>query len=236
MKKIFNLIIALLLVSSCATMGRDDRIQEAEAHYKLGVAYSNEDKVQQAFVEFHKALELDPRNKEVLNALGIIHLLQFDEIEQAISYFEESVKADPEYSEAYNNLGYAHQKAGEFEKAISYYKKALSNPIYPTAEKAYYNMGFSYYRLGEFDAALNSFKEAIKRAPDLSLAYLGLALIYNATGKYGDASTAMAQAIKLSPVYRGDREKAAQDFAVKKLGAKGYEERDYRDYMEILKY
>ncbi len=236
MEKIINLMIILFLVSSCATMGREDRIQEAEAHYKLGVAYSNEDKVQKAFVEFHKAYELDPRNKEVLNALGIIHLLQFDEPTQAIGYFEEAVKVDPEYSEAYNNLGYAYQKAGDFEKAISYYKKALSNPTYPTAEKAYYNMGFSYYRLGKFDSALNSFKEAIKRAPDLSLAYLGLALVYNAKGKYGDASTAMTQAIKLSPVYRGDREKAAQDFAVKKLGAKGYEENDYRDYLEILKY
>ncbi len=200
------------------------------------MSYLNENKAQQAYVEFFKAYDLDPNNKEVLNAIGIVYLLHFDDPLKASEFFGKAVKVDPGYSEAYNNLGYSYEKLGEYEKAIPFYKKAISNPIYSTAEKAYYNMGYSYYRLGKYESALSSFKEAIKRAPTLSLAYMRLSLCYNAMGKYGDAATAMTQAIALDPVYKGDREKAMEDLNVKKIKAAGYEEQDIRDYIEILKY
>jgi hypothetical protein len=55
-------------------------------------------------------------------------------------------------------------------------------------------------------------------------------------GRYGDASTAMTYAIKLDPTYKGDKEKALEDFSIMKLKAIGYEEKDFRDYIEIIKY
>jgi Tfp pilus assembly protein PilF len=231
--KILLLVIIISLSAACATT---DNANRADAYYKLGIAYLSENKVQQAFVEFHKAYELNPHNKEILNAIGIVYLLHLEETDKAIEYFERAVKEDPLYSEAFNNLGYGFEKRGDFEKAISYYRKALSNPLYPTAEKAYINMGNSYYRLGNFDAALQSYKEAIKRAPGLGLAYWRLALCLNAMGRYGDASTAVSEAVKLEPAYGGDRGKAIEDLSLKKLKAKGREERDLQDYIEILKY
>ncbi len=231
--RILLTIIILCLFAACATADKNDR---ADAYYKLGIAYLNDNKIQQAFVEFHKAYDLDPHNKEVLNAIGIVYLLHLDEPNKAIQYFEGAVKEDQLYSEAFNNLGYAYEKTGNFEKAISYYKKALSNPLYPTAEKAYVNMGNSYYAMGNFEAAMQSFKEAIKRAPSLSLPYWRMALCLNAMGRYGDASTAISEAVKLDPSYAGDREKAIEDLSVKKLRAKGREERDINDYIDILRY
>lgn len=228
-------LLALSLLVSCASTGMESR-RQADAHYKLGVAYLGQDKIQPAFVEFQKAHDLDPHNTEVLNAIGIVYLLHFDEPATAIKYFEKAAKEDPGYSEAYNNLGYSYQKLGKFETAIAYYKKALSNPLYPTAEKAFTNMGYSYYRLGKYELAGRYFKEALKRAPGLVPAYMGLALCYNATGRYGEASTAMTQAIKLDPAYKGNVDKAAEDFREKRLRATGYEEQDLRDYLEILKY
>ncbi len=237
MKKTTFLFIAWILLGtvSCATMGGGDHVK-AEAHYKIGVAYLNENKIQQAFVEFNKAKELDPGNKDVLNAIGVVYLLYFDEVPKSIEYFEKAVKADPGFSDGYNNLGYANQQLGRFEKAISYYRQALSNPLYPTPEKAYTNMGDCYYRLGRYGEAEAAFKEAIKRAPNLGLAYMRLSLCYNAMRKYGDASAAMTEAINMDPKYKGSRQAAADDFRTKVLKASGYEEQDLRDYLEILKY
>ncbi|MEW6109983.1 MAG: tetratricopeptide repeat protein [Nitrospirota bacterium] len=233
-----RLLAFLLLFSfmSCATIEKQDNLQTALAHFKIGVAYYNENKIQQAFVEFQKAYELNPKDKEVLNAIGIIYLMHFDEIPKSIVYFEKAVSVDPHYSEAYNNLGFAYEKSGNFDTAISYYKKAVSNLVYPTPEKAYINMGISYYRLRKYDLAIESLKEAIKRAPNLDLPYFKLALCYNALGKYGEASAAMTQAINLDPVYKGDRGKAVEDLKLRKLNATGYDEQDIRDYLEILKY
>jgi len=227
----------MLFVIACATAHPNgDNIQSATAHYKIGVSYLNEAKAQQAFVEFHKAYELNPDDREVLNAIGIIYLLYFDDTAKAIDFFEKAIKADPNYSEAYNNLGFAYEKLGQFDKAIPFYKKAVSNLLYSTPEKAYISMGNSYYRLGKYDDAISSFKNAVNRAPELSLAYMRMALCYNAMGRYGEASTSMTYAIKVDPVYKGDKEKALEDFTVRKLKATGYEEKDLRDYIEIIKY
>ncbi|MEJ2696558.1 MAG: tetratricopeptide repeat protein [Candidatus Sulfobium sp.] len=228
-------LMALSLLVSCASTGTESR-KQADAHYKIGVAYLHQNEIQRAFVEFHKAYELNPHDKEVLNAIGIVYLLHLDEPTKAIEFFEKAAEEDPDYSEAYNNLGYSYQKLGKFEKAIAYYKKALSNPLYPTAEKAYANMGDSYYRLGRYDTAVRAFKEALKRSPDLVPAYKGLALCYNAMGRYGEASTAITQAIRLDPKYKGNRDEAIRDLKAKRLGASGYDEQDIRDYLEILKY
>lgn len=238
MRKIRLFICILLLngFTACATVDNVENIQKAGAYYKIGVAYLNENKIQQAFVEFQKAYELYPQNKEVLNAIGIIYLLHFDEHQKSIEYFEKAVRVDPSYSEAYNNLGVAHEKLGRYEAAISFYKKAVANLLYATPEKAYVNMGNSYYRMRDFDSAAYSYKEALKRAPALSLAYMRLSLCFNAMNRYGDAASAMTEAIRLDPFYMGDREKAFEDFRLRRLKASGAEEQDLTDYLEILKY
>jgi tetratricopeptide (TPR) repeat protein len=211
-------------------------VQQAGAHYKMGVAYLKEEKVQQAFVEFQQAYRLNPDDKEVLNAIGIVYLLYFDETAKAIEFFEKATKADPAYSDAYNNLGFAYEKLGRFDTAITFYKKAVSNLTYTTPEKAYVGLGNAYYRLGKYEDALYSYREAIKRAPNMGLPYMRMALCYNAMGRYGEASTAMTYAITLEPAYKGDREKALEDFTLWKLKATGYEEKDIQDYIEIIKY
>ena len=230
-------VLSLLFVIACATaQPAGDNIQSASAHYKIGVSYLNEGKAQLAFVEFQKAYELNPNDKEVLQAIGYIYLVHFDDTTKAIAFFEKAAKVDPNYSEAYNNLGVAYEKLGQFDKAISFYKKAVSNLLYSTPEKAYISMGNSYYRLGKYEDALYSFKEAAKRAPELNLPYMRMALCYNAMGRYGEASTALTHAIKVDPVYKGDKEKALEGFATLRLKATGYEEKDLSDYIEIIKY
>jgi len=229
--------MSMLFVIACATAQQTgDNKQTASAHYKIGVSYLNEAKAQQAFVEFQKAYELNPDDREVLNAIGIIYLLNFDDTAKAIVFFEKATKVDPGYSEAYNNLGFAYEKLGQFDKAIPFYKKAVSNLLYSTPEKAYISMGNSYYRLGRYEDAISSYKDAVNRAPEQSLPYMRMALCYNAMGRYGDASTAMTHAIAMHPVYKGDKEKAMEDFAIMKLKATGYEEKDFTDYIEIIKY
>jgi Tfp pilus assembly protein PilF len=233
---LFIILFFLLFIVSCATLATESATQSSAARYTIGVGYYSEGKVQQAFVEFQHAYELNPQNKEVLYSIGVIYLLDFDETLKAIDFFQRAIKIDPDFSEAYNNLGYAYAKIGQFDAAIPFYKKAVSNLLYATPEKAFVNMGKAYYRLGRFDDAAVAYREAIKRAPNLDLPYLGLALYYNATGKYGDASAALSRAIVLNPQYKGNSKMAAEDFLIRKLGASGYDQKDLADYLEILKY
>ena len=229
-------VMVLFVVIACSNVKTRETLQQTGAHLKMGMAYLKEEKAQQAFVEFQQAYKLNPDDKEVLNSIGIIYLLYFDDTAKAVDFFEKAVRVDPNYSDAYNNLGVAYEKLGRFDAAIPFYKKSVSNMTYSTPEKAYIGMGNAYYRLGKYDDALTSFKEATKRAPNIGLPYMRMALCYNAMGRYGDASSAMTYAITLDPAYKGDREKALEAFNAWKLKASGREEKDIQDYIEILKY
>jgi len=230
------IVVLFFLVTACASTSSTEKTQKATAHYKIGLSYYNENKFQKAYIEFQKALEFNPKDKEVLNAIGIVHLLQFEDFEKAMEYFKKALKVDSNFSEAYNNLGIAYEKTGKIHEAITCYKKAIANPMYQHPEKAFNNLGRVYYRAGEYDKAIEAFTRALRRLNDFYPSFYGLALCYNAKGFYGDAATALMRAIELDPLYRGNREKALEDFENKRLITRGNEARDFLDYIEILRY
>ena len=234
MRKRNILIFCIFFLCSCATAGLKN-IEKANAHYQLGVSYLNEDKVQMAYVEFQKAIELDPNNKDVLNALGIIYL-KFDDLQKAKNSFLKAVSIDPDFSEANNNLGGTYGKMGMWSDAVNSFKTALKNPIYKSPERAYSNLGNAYYRMRRIEESIEAYKEAIKRNPDYYPSYYGLALCYNIKGQYGDAASAFTRAIELDPFFMGDREKAMKYFDDKRITAKSDEVKDIIDYLEIMKY
>lgn len=234
MKKLMILLI-VVFVGSCATASIEN-MQKATAHYKLGVSYYGENNIQKAFVEFRKAFELNPEDKDVLNMTGIIYLLHYDDFPKAIDFFQKAVSVNPDFSEAHNNLGFAYEKSRKFNEAIDSYKKALSNLLYMTPEKAYNSLGRVYYRLGKYDEAIDAYKNSLKRMPELYISYYGLALCYNEKGRYGDASLAITKAIEMDPLYKGSKNTAISDLSQRKLNARGEDEKDIADYLEILKY
>lgn len=231
-----SFIILLLILSSCAGLSKEERLQQAEAHYKLGISYLNDNNIQPAFVELQKSLEFNYKNKEVHNTIGVIYLQKLEDYEKAIFHFKEALKIDKEYPEAANNLGTAYAKTKRYNEAIEYYKQAINNPQYRNTALALNNLGMVYYRINKFDDAIEVFKEALKRYSNFHLPYYGLALCYNAKGMYGDSAIAMEKAIELDPLYKGDRKKAEADLKEKKLKSTGEEEKDLINYLEILNY
>ncbi|MDI6889492.1 MAG: tetratricopeptide repeat protein [Thermodesulfovibrionales bacterium] len=228
------LIFLIFFLSSCATTGKEN-IEKANAHYRIGLSHFNENRIQMAYVEFQKALELNPDDKEVLNALGVVYLV-FEDLQKARESFLKAVTLDPNFSEAHNNLGVTYGKMGRWSDTLNSFKSAIKNPLYQKPEIAYNGLGEAYYRLGRIDEAIDAYRESIKRMQDFYRPYYGLALCYNAKGQYGDAATAIKRAIELDPIFRGDRKKLIDDLKNKSLIAKGEEKKDIIDYLEILRY
>lgn len=64
----------------------------------------------------------------------------------------------------YNNLGITYTKKGNYEQAISYFKKAIETDSSLT--NAYYNLGSVYKHIGNKDKALKAFQLLLRNNPD----------------------------------------------------------------------
>ena len=235
MKTKYILLFPVIFFVSCATTDSVKDIHRSRAHYQMGVSHLGENNAQKAYVEFRKAHELNPKDKEVLNGLGIVYLI-FEDLQKAKDAFTKAIAIDQNYSEAHTNLGVTYGKMGNWTDAVNSFKTALKNPLYRNPELALTGLGEAGYRLYQHDEAISAYREATKRAPDFYRPFYGLALAYNAKGQYGDAANAITRAVELDPLFKGDRGKAIEYFKNKMPSARGEEVKDVADYLEILKY
>jgi type IV pilus biogenesis/stability protein PilW len=232
------LMAIMAAVVSCGGVndnsGIDPRI-DAETYYKLGLSKLNEQDFQGAVVEFNKAVRVNPNHKDALNNLGLLYG-RFEDLNKAAEFFQRAVSASPSFSEAYNNLGIAYAKQGLWEKSLEPFNNALKNPYYDNPAVVYKNLGFSLYRLGRHEEAIAAFKNSIRRQPSEIKSYMGLALSYNATKQYGNASEYFIKAIQLDLQYKGDVSKVRKDLENSLHNATGTDLKDLKDYLEILNY
>jgi type IV pilus biogenesis/stability protein PilW len=245
---LFTLCIAFM-VFSCASTPDTEDIKKAEAHNKLGYSYLNDGQLNEAFLEFQKALALNPKNKETLNYLGYISA-RFKNYDGAVSYYKRAISLDPDYAEAVNNLGVAYAETGEWDEAIRQFKAALDNPLYRTPSLAYSNMGYAYYKKGDYVNAEKSLHNALVRNPLLPRALYILGLVYVETGSEQKAIDELKKAIGIVPEYvdahwelakaymrTGKKAQALKHFrVVAEKDPDRQRRKDASDYIEQLKY
>jgi tetratricopeptide (TPR) repeat protein len=98
------------------------------AHYNLGNAFLQQERLDEAMVQYQKALAINPDYAEAHNNLGNV-LIQQGRAGEAIAHFQKALAIKPDYADAQNNLGSAFLQQGRLEEAIAHYQKTLAiNP------------------------------------------------------------------------------------------------------------
>ena len=202
LRSIFALcpVFFLLILLSCASAPTLEDIKKAQNLNTLGYSYLNDGQLNEAYIEFQKALALNPGNKETLNYLGYIST-RFKKYDEAISYYKRAISIDPNYAEGVNNLGVTYAEMENWDEAIKYFKAASGNPVYSSPAQAYSNMGYAYYRKGDFVNAENSLRDALLRNPVLPRAMYILGLVYLETNNEKAAIEEFKKAIGIQPDY-----------------------------------
>lgn len=225
------LILFLLTSSGCGlTEARIKKEKEASAHYKLGISYLNENQLQKAFIEFHKAAEIDPDNKDVQYGLGHIHFQKQDYVE-AVNAFKKAISIDARFSEAHNYLGKVYEVQGTLDKAIVEYQEALKNPQYDTPQKPYLNLGLVYMKQEKYDQATREFQRVLQIDPNNVVAHNELGRSYYQMGKPKEAISSYQEAIRMAPNYLDAHYNLA--FAYMKEGSKGLAATQFKKVIEI---
>lgn len=206
--------------------------KQAEAHYKLGLSFLNDQQLQPAFVEFQKAVEMDPGDRGSHYALAHIYFLQQD-FTKAERELKRVLKIDDRYPEGWNYLGLVYDEEGRTDLALQQFDRALSFPQYATPEFAHYNKGRVYLKKGRPDDALREFVAALRinpKQPYAPAAYEA-GRLYLEQGATGEAIDALKAAVQELPNRADVRLYLAKAYARKGMDAEAQE--SYQKVMEL---
>ena len=100
----------------------------AKAHYNLGGALQELDKLHDSAKSYENAIALEPENAQAHNNLAIV-LRELNQLEEAEASCRKAIVLDPEYAEAHSCLSIILYANGDLNSALESIKKAYSiNP------------------------------------------------------------------------------------------------------------
>jgi len=100
----------------------------AKAHYNLGGALQELDKLHDSAKSYENAIVFEPENAQAYNNLAIV-LRELNQLEEAEASCRKAIVLDPEYAEAHSCLSIILYANGDLNSALESIKKAYSiNP------------------------------------------------------------------------------------------------------------
>ncbi|MEO8441494.1 MAG: tetratricopeptide repeat protein [Betaproteobacteria bacterium] len=110
----------------------------AQAHYRAGLAWRDQQEFAAAIASYRRALELKPDYIEAHNNLGVVLQLQ-DKLEEARACYRRAVELGPDFSQPYINLGRLCELLGERDEAAHCYRKAIAANVEPETFRHFLN-------------------------------------------------------------------------------------------------
>ncbi len=202
MKKTNILVVGLgLSLVMCASSQKKLQMakeKDPQYQYSMGAVYLNNNNLDEAVRLFNKALSLDPRHYQSLNALGLVHSMK-GELREAEKSFLKCLEVSPNFMEAHNNLGMIYQEMGFLDRAEEEFKRVISDPTYASKELAYYNLARLYSMRQNWETALFYADKTIQANARYHLGHGLRGYILESQGKLPEAIESYKQAVKLLP-------------------------------------
>ncbi|GIL78820.1 hypothetical protein Vretimale_176 [Volvox reticuliferus] len=172
--------------------------ENAEAWRLLGTVHAENDDDRQAIAAMMRAHTADPRDPEVLLALGVSHTNELSQWE-AVKHLRSWLAAQPPYSALDAAAGEAPDTSQRLTHVIRLFESAASQA--PSDPELHVALGVLHHLGRQYGAAVAAFHRALELRPsDYSLwNKLGATLANN--GRSGEALAAYQKALDLKPNY-----------------------------------
>ncbi len=160
--------------------------------------YLSEGKLDEAYANCSKALEISPNSGEIYKILGNIWQ-RMGQLELAKKSYKQAIQYNPNLAEVYANLGSISARENQWEQAVKYYEKAIS--IKPDCAGFYRNLAKIWESLGKEQLVIECTYQALILEPTLATAreWLNLGDKLLELGKQEEAIACYNQVIKSEP-------------------------------------
>lgn len=166
------------------------------AHVNLGTALEKNGNLDEAIVQYTKALQIQPLLDRAHSNLGAA-LNKKGEFSEAIHHFSIALEITPTLATAHYNLGVTLEEIGQLDEALSHFSKAIESK--PNYVEAYNNMGAVLDKKGRSDQAVAQFTKALQLKPDLATAHYNLGIALEKQGKLNEAASHLTEALRIEP-------------------------------------
>lgn len=173
----------------------------ADAYNILGIIAQEKGENAKAIYHFNHALSIKKKKYNAIKFNLANAERSSKNYAEAIKLYQNSLKkfmADKNFVSAknfrfhqpnkawvYNNIGLTLTMAGEYENALSEYRKSLSYSKNPA--RTYNGMACTHYELGQPDSSIKYLNMAIEASPKYASPYKNLGNVYYEQGKYEKA-------------------------------------------------
>lgn len=171
----------------------EETMNTAEEYERLGDMGLQKNDMTTAFVNYAKALQMEPGRLSVSYKTGRLFLLQ-GMTDEARGEFEKIIKKDPQNALAHEGMGRAYLLDNNSEKAVEYLLKALQRDgrLWETHDM----LGIAYDRQRRFGPAIEHYQAALSIRPDAGAVYNNLGVSYYLSGELTKAKDAFTAAIE----------------------------------------
>ncbi|AEP29159.1 type IV pilus biogenesis/stability protein PilW [Brumicola nitratireducens] len=208
LKKSVAAIVLCSLLSACVTEPRDPDFAGADAintdaaaknRVSLGLTYLNNGNFSQAKANLDKALNFAPKSADAHFAMAYYYQ-QVDELALTEEYYLKALKLAPENPNIINSYGAFLCEQGRYEKAKSYFLKAVSSKSYVSTAETYENLAICAVDQGKTDEAVGFFESALNHQPTRGKSLFFLAQLQKEQGNYGEAKKTLWKYDRVSRV------------------------------------
>jgi Flp pilus assembly protein TadD len=168
----------------------------APEYERLGDTYLRQGNVNMAYLQYDKALRMDPKQTRVRYKVGLLFLNK-DMPDEAFKEFQEIVKYDATFALAYEGMGQALLKKSSYDDAEQHFRHALS--LSPERWQCHNFLGIVYDRQRRYDAAVAEYRAALALKPEQGFLHNNLGMSYYFKGDYEEAVEAFTEALKTAP-------------------------------------
>ena len=166
------------------------------AHYNLGNVMQHRGELDDALVQYEKALQLKPNFAVAHDNLGLV-LMQQGQLSEAREQSEKAVRMKPGNATIQNNFGQILLKLGHIKEASGHFLRAVR--INPDYAKAHNNLGIALAQQKKLAEAQKHLSTAARLDPQNSEIQNNLGQVFMLQGNYGKATGHFETAIRLNP-------------------------------------